>query len=495
MSAPSDSPLVRHWGRLRRPPRRRLPRRLLGLVVLAAAALLVWEVVRAHPWRPPSGTPRFTACVLGDGVSGWCAHVRVPADPARSGGPKLELRVAVLPAASTPAKGALFYLEGGPGVPASRSAEVVAEELGRVGHDRDLVLVDQRGTGGSSAVACPPGRVRADDARAVAAFVRSCFARLPGAVSLLTTANAADDLERVRRALGYGRIDLVGASYGATLAQVYLERHPRSVRSVVLDGASLLGVPVYEHSARNAERALEQVVSRCARAPACRSAYPRTRAQLAALLARGPRRVTIETGTFVLRPADVAWTVAALSQTADRATSIPYAIDAAVHGDYTPLARAFAADVGADLDARARLATFWVILCSEPWAAFDPAATTAAGAGSYLAPFAVARARLFHGACRAVPRVRPDPAALRPVRVPALLLAGGADPDDPPANVAGFRRLLPQGRLVVVPGAGHGTLGYDCVERLVARFVARGSAAGLDARCASRVPAPAFLLR
>ena len=124
-------------------------------------------------------------------------------------------------------------------------------------------------------VACPQEHVRATDAGAVASYLRRCFAHLRRRGERLCTASAAADLERVRRALGYGRIDVYGSSYGATLAQFYLRRYPRSVRTATLDGASLPGSPVYELAARNAERALRLVVARCVAQPACRRAFPR----------------------------------------------------------------------------------------------------------------------------------------------------------------------------------------------------------------------------
>ena len=491
-----DTPLVRDWGRHPRRRRRRVPLPLAGAALALVLGAFWWTALRPEPWRPPSGRS-FSSCTLAAGVSGWCADVPVAVDPLRARGPTVSLRVAVLPASTRPAKGAVFYLEGGPGLAATASAATVVEELGRIGRERDLVLVDQRGTGGSAPLACPAARVPAQRAAAVRSYVRRCFGALArtSRPALYTSAGAADDLEAVRRALGYGPIDLVGTSYGGTLAQVYAQRHPAGVRSLVLDGTSLLGVHLYEAAPRNAERALAAVFARCAAELRCRRAYPRLRTELARLLARPPRSVTVETGTARLTPDDIAWTVAALSRTADAASTLPYTIDSAARGDDAPLARAFLADVGTDLDPRARQAMFWEILCNEPWASFDPGATARADAGSYLAAAAVARSRLFSRVCTTVPRGRVQAGRQAPLASPVLLLAGGADPDDPPANLRGYRRVFPRGRLVVVPSAGHGTLGYDCVQLLVARFVAHGSAAGLDAGCVRRVPIPAFLIR
>jgi pimeloyl-ACP methyl ester carboxylesterase len=498
MSTPPDSPLVRHWGEYRQKRRRRAPPRrvwwLLAGAAIVGLGLATWNRVRTNPWHPPSGTPHFSACSLGD-VSGRCARLAVPEDPRRPHGRAISLRVAVLPATRRPAAGALFYLEGGPGVPATQSAARVNELFAEVGRDRDIVMVDQRGTGGSNRLACPDERVRATDAAAVTSYLHRCFARLRGDSRLYTTSVAAEDLESVRRTLGYGKIDLYGGSYGATLAQAYMRQHPGSVRSAVLDGGSLPGVPVYERSARNAEHALDVLLRRCAAASDCRRAYPHPRQELAELLARPPRSVTVEAGTFLLGPGDIAWTIASLSENADGAATIPFAIHEAVRGNYLPLGHAFAAEVGANLAGRTRLATVWVILCSEPWAGIGPVATARAGAGSYLAGAAVARAQLFRRACRGVPkgRVPPGSASVEVSRAPVLLLAGGADPLDPVANLSGWRHAFPNGRLVVVPGAGHGVIGYPCVQALVTGFVARGSTSGLDTSCVRHVPLPSFV--
>jgi pimeloyl-ACP methyl ester carboxylesterase len=496
----SESSLVRQWGKHRRPPRRRLPRWAWVVIAVSSAAVLglvAWMYSGSEPWRPPSGSPHFASCTYGGYVDAWCGRLRVAADPRRPHGATISLRIAVLPATERPPRGALFYLEGGPGGAATDSAIRVNALFAPVGRERDLVMVDQRGTGGSGRLACPDSYVREGDAQAVTGYLRQCFARLDVDPRLYTTGLAADDLETVRRTLGYQKIDLYGVSYGATLAQTYLRMHPGSVRSAVLDSGSLLQVRIYDVSARNAERALRVQLARCAAQPACSRAYPHSRRQLGDVLARPPRAAPASTRTVMMRPSDVAWTVNWLSETADNAALIPFAVDAAAHGDYTPLATTYDEQLGgSNLEPLARLVPFWVILCSEPWAGFDPAATMRLGRGSYLARAALERARLFRRACRVVPEGRglAGAGSMRAVRVPALLLAGSADPLDPPANLRGWRKVFPDGRLVVVRGAGHGTLEYGCIQKLVARFVERGRSAGLGAECARHASLPPFVL-
>jgi pimeloyl-ACP methyl ester carboxylesterase len=459
---------------------------LIALVLLVIAGVAIWLAVRPQPWRAG-----FSSCTYGGYVAGWCATVAVPADPRRPGGRTIDLHVAVLPATTRPSAGAFFYLEGGPGGAATEAAVQVNDLFAEVGRYRDLVMVDQRGMGLSTPLACPNRAVRADDAAAVTAYLGHCFAHLSGEPRLDSTAAAAADLEAVRRTLGYGRVDLYGASYGATLAQAYLRRYPRSVRSVVLDSGSLPSVRIYDASARNAQRALDAILARCAGDPPCRRAYPNTSRELAALLTRAPVRISVPQGSFTLRPDDVAWTVDALSQLSNGAATVPYVVHAAYRGDYVPLAEAFAADVGRNLDAHSRLAPVWVILCSEPWTQFSPSATAQ---GSYLAAAARDRAKLLQRACGVVPREVALPAG-HPAsfpKAPVLMLAGGTDPLDPAANLTGWRRLYPEGRVVVVPAAGHGTVGFACVQQLVARFVARANARSLDAGCAGRITPPPF---
>jgi pimeloyl-ACP methyl ester carboxylesterase len=482
-------PWLEHYGEGQRAPSR--PRRLglavvIGVLIALAVAVLAVLARRDGDWRPPSGLGGFHACTYRDRVAARCARLRVPEDPNRPAGRQIALHVAIIPATRQPARGSLFYLEGGPGGAAGAAAVSVDEIFAKVSEYRDIVLLDQRGTGGSRAQSCPQEHVRATDASAVSSYLRRCFARLGGAARTLTSAASVADLERARQLLGYGPVDVYGSSYGATLAQVYARRHPRAVRTLTLDGASLPSVPVYELAARNAERALRLQIARCRAEPPCRTAYPDTRSELGRLLGGRPHSESDDWATAI----------AVLLRTPDDAARVPLLIHAAATGDTGPLARAYAEHVGAELDARSRLAMNWMILCHEPWARFDPAATALASGRSFLARATVARARLFRQACAAVPRgVGPQAAeGAWSSHVPVLLLAGGADPQDPPDNLRGWQAIFPAGRLITVPGLAHGVIAYGCLRLVVARFVAAGSARGLDSRCARRTQVPPFEL-
>jgi pimeloyl-ACP methyl ester carboxylesterase len=226
-------------------------------------------------------------------------------------------------------------------------------------------------------------------------------------------------------------------------------------------------------------------IARCRAHAACRRAFPDTRAELTRVLARHPREADA-----------LATAVAVLLRSPEDAERVPFLVHEAAAGDTAPLAREFATHVGRELDARSRLPMFWVTICNERWARFGVAATARASRGSYLSHAAVARATLFRQACAVVPRTgsAAGDQGARPSRVPVLLLAGDGDPQDPPANLAGWRALFPNGQLVSVPGLAHGVIAYGCLRLVVARFVARGSARSLDIGCTRVVGLPRFEL-
>ena len=224
----------------------------------AKAALLTsfaaaWLALPAYAQRPA-----FHACTV-DGVAARCGRVVVPVDRARRHGPTIALKVVVLPALEKPVRRDAFtYLAGGPGGAATDFAADASSIWRAINLHHDILLVDQRGTGGSHPLECrgsPPAAAQ----KTLRPYVAACLRRLRADPLQYGTMAAADDLDAVRRTLGYRRLDLYGSSYGATLAQAFLIRHPRSVRTIVLDGATLVSIPFYSRFATNGQRALEAV--------------------------------------------------------------------------------------------------------------------------------------------------------------------------------------------------------------------------------------------
>ena len=171
-------------------------------------------------------------------LDGYCGTVEVWENRQARTGRRIRLKVVVLPGARRGENpDPLFYLTGGPGQAAAQEAAGIQQAFRSVLADRDIVLVDQRGTGESNSLACEPreGEPLAADPDAATRLLRGCMERFDADLRLYTTPIAMDDLNQVRESLGYGRINLYGGSYGTRAAIVYVRRHPETVRSVVLD--------------------------------------------------------------------------------------------------------------------------------------------------------------------------------------------------------------------------------------------------------------------
>ena len=189
--------------------------------------------------------------------------------------------MAVVPAvAATPAPDPFFPLAGGPGDASTSFFAWLPGLYSEVHASHDIVLVDQRGTGGSNQMILPPMPDTSSllgleaDAR-LTAWARDGLASVGGDPRFYTSTVAADDLDAVRASLGYDKIDLYGTSYGGELAQYYVRQHPEHVRVAVMDGTTPLDVPVLELMAASSQHAVDQLLKRCEQDAACHAAFPK----------------------------------------------------------------------------------------------------------------------------------------------------------------------------------------------------------------------------
>ena len=446
----------------------------------------------------PSGSaqPRLAlhACQVA-GVAARCGTFAVPEDRSTGSGRTIRLRVAVLPAASGhPLPDPVFWLAGGPGGSAVDDAALARQTLSGVAFDRDLVLVDQRGTGGSNDLRCPAG----DDPQGWAQAVRDCLPSLAGDPRAYTTAWGMDDLDDVRAALGYDKIDVYGGSYGASAAQVYLERHADHARSAILAAGTLLDVPVYEQFPATSQRALDQLFARCAADPACAAAFPDPAGDLRALTARldaGPVELTDpatgRSGQFTR--ADLGPGVHGALLDAATAAALPRLLHSAAAGDWSDVLALVAGQDQPAPDRPGLQMMELTILCSEPQERLVRAETNTTG--SYLSYDDVRTLTVPEDVCAAMPR--PPAAALYaapvPVDVPVLLVNGDADPQDPPGSVAGAERLFPDSLALTVPYQGHHYAGTPCQAGIFQAFLAHAATGEVDAACLQDSQPPPFL--
>ncbi len=463
----------------------------------------------AVPTREPitmAGVP-MTPCVAG-GASAVCGSLRVPEDRSNPAGRRIDLRVAVIPAlATTPRPDPLFALDGGPGQAATEDLGWTASIFDGIHADRDIVLVDQRGTGGSNRLTVPdaPDISKLSKAEAAATadvWVKKVLAEMPGDPRFYTTSVAMDDVDDVRAALGYEKVNLYGPSYGATAAQYYLRQHEDRVRAVVLDGGTLVDVPILERIAPNSQRALDILFDRCAADATCHTSYPDIRREFAKVMTRVAKHpVTTSVRhpwtdePIVIDPMAFAGAVHGALLYEPVIGELPRLIHAAYKGHWDLFAQMIGRAAGPKPSDTGSLVMSIVIRCSEGWARFDPAETARLGEGSYLRDVELAIANGQRLSCAYVPAGVVGASDREPVRsdVPVLLVLGEADPQNPPANVADAPTELPNSLTVVVPGQAH-TVGHlGCMPSIIDSFIEAGTVDGLDVSCAATgVPLPPF---
>ncbi len=460
-----------------------------------------------------SGSPGERAFVLGGepmrvcGLFGRnrCGVLDVPEDRADPAGRRIGLNVMVIPAKDPdPEPDAVFFLAGGPGGASVESWAGAANLFPGVHANRDIVLVDQRGTGRSNPLVFPEppnfSGLSPHDARAaIRRWGKKVLASFDADPRLYASAQAADDLDDVRAALGYDRIDLYGASYGATLAQYYLRQHGEHARAVVLDGGTLVDVSIFERISENSQQALDSVLRRCADNAACSEAFPDPAGELARTLVRLARHPA-ETDLYdpwteepIVVDADaLAGTIHQLLVTS-AGNEVPLLIHQAATGRDDLVAERIRGSLEDPATSVQRLVMFWSIVCSEGWARFDPAEVARAGAGSYYRQVELEQARGWRLACSLMPQASVLPGDVAAVRsmVPVLLLNGSEDPQDPPSNVADAPRELPNSLVLSVPALGHTVGTFGCLPDVVAAFIEAGSVEGLDVSCVSAMsPGP-----
>ncbi|MHC5003038.1 MAG: alpha/beta fold hydrolase [Planctomycetota bacterium] len=486
------------------------PRGIAALVVALAAGV----ALRAGPppHRPPGPVrtidPPSPRMVLRDarheasGTLVRAGRFRVWEDRAARAGRVLELGVLVLPALDPPARpDPVFVLAGGPGQDATSLVNQWVEHWMR--RDRDIVLVSQRGTGGDNRLACALAGSDENlqgylDPLMDEETFRACLAELQERYDLTQygTATAMDDIDEVRAALGYERINVYGGSYGSRAALELLRRHGDSVRCVVLNSVAPTAFRNPLYHARSAQEALDLIVEECAGDPACRATFGNLRAKFETVLERleaAPAPVTVRhpaTGEAVaLRLTREAFAESMRIAMYYDSRRVPRLIHRAFSGDLDAVAQV-GLETSRALRSTLALGMLLCVTCGEDLDRIDPAEIAAATRGTFLGDD---RVRRQMAVCAFWPRSRNLEGAGEPVRsdVPVLLMSGTMDPVTPPRWGEAAARHLSRSVHVVAPGS-HG-LGGPCIEGIVRAFLDAGGPEGLDLSCVESLRPGSFV--
>lgn len=471
-------------------------------------ALAFCNAIEVRAASLPLEDCRLHSEMTGGSIAARCGWLAVPENREQATGKQLRLHVAVIPALRLePAADPLFVISGGPGQAASDFYISIAPALARVRRDRDIVVVDQRGTGRSNRLDCAfpdESDFTAADPQQLRDTVRSCLAKLPGDPRYYTTSIAVRDLDDVRASLGYRSIDLYGVSYGTRVAQHYMRRYPQRVRVAVLDGVVPPDMALGPDVALDAQAAIDTAFARCQADAQCSRAFPNIAATFTALRSQlrsqpvslsVPDPLSGEPTDTHLGAQQLSAAVRLLSYSDETLSTLPLLIHQAQVGQPQALAAQYLM-IKKSMDTQIANGMHFAVVCSEDaprWT--EQSFSHPALLQTYIGDTFMTGMKTI---CEQWPRGPVDPEFSMPLNsaTPTLVLSGGNDPVTPARYGTQILSGLSKAKHVVLEGQGHGQITVGCVPRLVAEFIASGAIEQVNDACTQTVaPAPFLLSR
>jgi pimeloyl-ACP methyl ester carboxylesterase len=473
---------------------------------LRGAALLIFAITLTGCHRTQqSALDRLRPCKIDEGPSdAFCGTYNVFEDRVAKSGRQIALKIVVAPALKRdPQPDPLFIFEGGPGAGAATLARYVLPMFHRFQLDRDIVLIDQRGTGASNPLSCEIEDRQEEDLSETENYrverLRTCLAGFKADPRLYTTAIAMDDMDEVRRYLGYEAINIWGGSYGTRAALVYLKRYKDSVRSVVLDGVAPPDMRLPLFMPRDGQRALDLMIEDCAKDAACGTQFPHLRESVATLFARAAAKPRIsfthprtgKTTRITLSLRLVASIIYSALYEPTLTSLLPQLItDAALENYQGLLALAFSRDLPKGAISEG---LFLSVVCTEDIPRIQPGEIGQEAQNRFLGTtFFDMRMK----ACEFWPKGSMPADFYQPVvsDKPVLILSGADDPITPPSWGDHVAQYLSNSKHFVVPGAGHGSTSRGCVPKLIGTFLNEASVRNLDPACLQSQHRPPFFV-
>jgi pimeloyl-ACP methyl ester carboxylesterase len=432
-----------------------------------------------------------------------CGWYEMPENPDEPDGRTIRLRVARVPATGrSPEPDPLIFFAGGPGQAATESWPIISGAIRKVRENRDILLVDQRGTGQSNPLKCP--QVELEEALGLdwddlGKATKECLDSLDADPRFYTTTIAMHDVHAVSQALGYEQVNLFGGSYGTRAAQVYLRLFPEQVRSVVLDGVVPQTLALGSEHALKLDQAIYRVLANCDLDPQCGELFPDSAGKLRELiqvLDEAPVELEVihpSTG----KPINLTFnrdvlgsSLRFLTYSPESQAMLPLLIhEAASTGNLERLASQMLIAAGGLQESIAQGMEMSVV-CAEDVPFFDPQDENS----DLLLGNAMTRASRIQ--CEIWPR-GPMPENFHdPVSsdVPVLLLSGELDPVTPPEYAESVAQHFPNSRHLVAPGQAHIVTTRGCMGKLVTEFIINAGFEILETDCIAQMqPSPFFI--
>lgn len=438
-----------------------------------------------------------------------CGELAVKENPADPNSADITLSILRLPAISPVASAdPLFLIQGGPGGSSIEMASQLHWFFNDVRKNRDLVFVDQRGTGKSNPLSCD--QLSAEDqllpeqeqTEKYLELLNQCAEKYKNNAGFYTTPYAAQDLDVVRSALGYKKVNLWGGSYGTRVALEFARRYPQQTRSMVLDGVAPVAIALPKHFSRDAFSALEAVNNECAEQIVCVREFGDLIQKAKAVLQRlqalseplvisyeHPRNQQIE--QLLLTPRNFSSLLFLSLYSRDLTVLLPRAISHAEKEDYRLLAAlsALANDQVQYMNIKEGMR--FSVICNEDW--------------PQLSTDEIEQSQPFLGlhfvkdtqaVCEFWPKAELPDDFWQPIKsdVPALLLSGKRDPVTPELWAKKAAEHLLNASLLTANGGNHSISIEGCIPQIIAQFIERGSMEFINTECVSYIKPLPFVL-
>jgi len=473
---------------------------MLRLFVFTLAGILCAGATHAQALAPTIKLDdcRITAGPGAPSLKARCGRLLRPLDPDDTGAGDIELRVAVVPALSlTPEPDPLVPIAGGPGQGTVQFYTAYSKAFEEVRRKRNILLVDQRGTGESSRMDCPVDDNLVEgqySAELTIEYTNACLEQLPHDPRFFTTSIAVADLEAVRKALGFPSLNLYGVSYGTRVAQHFARRYPESTRTLVLDGVVPPQLPLGPEIATESQRAIDNGLARCARDASCSERFPGIRdvfSRVLSELTAAPVAVTVPDPNSG-RPEDLlfgrnefAVAIRLLAYHPKTLALLPLLMSEAGRGNFVPLASQYKMTMITMTDLLS-LGMHNAVMCTEDMPFLDKERIDYGGiSASYMG---AVQLEALEAICSVWPAGPIDTGFREPLSTnsPVLLLSGEADPITPPRYAELAAVDLSNGLHLVGKDQGHGQISVGCTSRIVADFIDAADPDAVDADCLER---------
>ena len=391
----------------------------------------------------------------------------------------IHLNIAVIRSKSVKKKtDAVIMLAGGPGQSAVESYPGVSPAFHGILKDRDVILVDQRGTGQSNPLKCDfdeslQEKLLEDESLYVPALME-CVDKLDADTRFYTTTESIKDLEEVRKALSIDKWNLLGISYGTRKALTYVKMFPEAIRSVILDGV----VPQQEALAQSHEKnlinALRKQFEQCEKQEACHETFGDVEEQMWQLFEKVETQkpviklqnyVTGDYEDVTLTKEALAIAIRMFSYSAKTMALLPLMISKANHGHYETLAAQ--ANTIAKLLQEGMSNVELSIVCGEdvPFYTIKSASNNNIFGKDFLAK--------TQKSCDVWPHINADASFKDPVvsDLPVLLLSGELDPVTPPEFAELTMKTLSHSQHLIAKGQGHNVFPQGCMPKIITQFI------------------------